>query len=452
MQFWHLIPNILSGFMKKVLIITYYWPPMGGGGVQRWLKTTKYLREFGWEPVIFTTQNGEANVLDETAIEQLPKDIETLRIPIWEPFDIYKKLLGKKKDEKLVQGLSQEKGGNSFIQNLSVWIRGNFFIPDARKFWIKPASKFLIQYLKNNHIDTIVSTGPPHTTHMIALKVANKTKIPWLSDFRDPWSNIDFYNKLKLTNWADKKHKRLELEVLKKSDEVVTVTWSWAEDFYRISNRMPVVITNGYDPTDFVDAGNVALDKKFTITHAGSLNDDRNPHALWIALSEICNENIAFKKNLEIKFIGQVSSQAIAEMTQYNLINKLNKIDNLPHKEVIQQIIKSQLLLLALNDTPNIDGVVPGKLYEYIGAQRPIICIGKTTGDAAMIIRETNAGYTSDFHEIIELKKIILNYYSQYKNKILKVNSHNYEKYNRRLLAGQFAKELDKLYRRQTPR
>jgi glycosyltransferase involved in cell wall biosynthesis len=431
--------------MKKVLIITYYWPPMGGGGVQRWLKTTKYLREFGWEPVIFTTQNGEATVLDETAIEQLPKDIETLRIPIWEPFDIYKKLLGKKKDEKLVQGLSQEKGGNSFVQNLSVWVRGNFFIPDARKFWIKPASKFLIQYLKDNHIDAIVSTGPPHTTHMIALKVVNKIKIPWLSDFRDPWSNIDFYHKLKLTNWADKKHKRLELAVLKKSDEVVTVTWSWAEDFYRISNRMPVVITNGYDPADFVNAGNVALDKKFTITHAGSLNDDRNPHALWTALSEICKENSDFKEDLEIKFIGQVSSQAIAEMTQYNLIDKLNKIDNLPHKEVIEQIIKSQLLLLALNDTPNIDGIVPGKLYEYIGAQRPIICIGKTTGDAAKIITETKSGTISGFNDVASLKQTILIHYQQYKAGTLKIESSNYQKYSRKLLAGEIAKELDKI-------
>lgn len=430
--------------MKKVLIITYYWPPMGGGGVQRWLKTTKYLREYGWEPIIFTTKNGEATVLDEGMLEEIPEGIETLRVPIWEPFDLYKKFTGKKKDQKLVPGMAQESDGNSFLHNLSIWVRGNLFIPDARKFWIKPASKYLLKYLKNNQVDAIVSTGPPHTTHMIALNVVKKTNIPWLCDFRDPWSNIDFYHKLKLTNWADKKHKRFENEVLTKSDQVVTVSWSWAEDFQRISDRMPVVITNGYDPADFTKAGKVALDKKFTITHAGSLNEDRNPHSLWKVLKELCSDK-EFSDDLEIKFIGQVSPVAIAELTEYGLKNNLTQIDNLPHHKVMDHLIKSQILLLPLNDTPNIDGVVPGKLYEYIGAQRPIVCIGKPTGDAATIIKETNAGKVSDFSDTETLKNTISEYYQHYKSKTLRVDSKGYEKYSRKLLAGQIAEELNKI-------
>ena len=183
--------------MKKVLIITYYWPPMGGAGVQRWLKMTKYLRDYGWEPIIFTTKNGEATVVDEEMLKEVPGGVETLQVPIWEPFDAYKKLTGKKKDQKLVQGMDQDGDGNALLQNLAVWIRGNLFIPDARKFWIAPASKYLKKYLDNNVVDAIISTGPPHTTHMIALNVVKKRDIPWLSDFRDPWSNIDFYHKLK---------------------------------------------------------------------------------------------------------------------------------------------------------------------------------------------------------------------------------------------------------------
>lgn len=430
--------------MKKVLIITYYWPPMGGGGVQRWLKTTKYLRDYGWEPIIFTTENGEATVVDEGMLNEIPEGIETLRVPIWEPFDLYKKFTGKKKDQKLSQGMDQESEGNSLLHNLSIWVRGNLFIPDARKFWIKPASKYLINYLKNNQVDAIISTGPPHTTHMIALNVVKKTNVPWLSDFRDPWSNIDFYHKLKLTNWADKKHKRFENEVLTKSDQVITVSWSWAEDFQRISDRMPVVITNGYDPADFKKAGKLALDKKFTITHAGSLNEDRNPHSLWKVLKELCSDK-EFSDDLEIKFIGQVSPVAIAELTEYGLKNNLNQIDNLPHHEVMDHLIKSQVLLLPLNDTPNIDGVVPGKLYEYIGAQRPIVCIGKPTGDAATIINETNAGKVSDFNDTETLENTISEYYQHYKSKTLQVDSKGYEKYSRKLLAGQFAEELNKI-------
>ncbi|MDG1477361.1 MAG: glycosyltransferase, partial [Vicingaceae bacterium] len=407
--------------MKKVLIITYYWPPMGGGGVQRWLKTTKYLREYGWEPVIFTTQNGEASVIDESALKQIPDNIETIKVPIWEPFGVYKKLTGKKKNEKLVPG-TVASDGKSMMQNLSVWVRGNLFIPDARKFWIKPATKQLKQYLKTNKIDAIVSTGPPHTTHMIALNATKNNDIPWLADFRDPWTNIDFYHQLKLTNWADKKHKRLELAVLNNASEVVTVTWSWAEDFLRISGKMPMVITNGYDPADFVNAGELTLDKKFTITHAGSLNDDRNPHALWKALAELCKDEL-FANDLEIKFIGQVAPIAITELTQNGLLDKLNAINNLPHNKVVEELMKSQLLLLPLNDTPNIDGVVPGKLYEYIGAKRPIVCIGKTTGDAAKIIQETNSGRVSGFEDVETLKTTLKDYYDLYKSNSLQVES-----------------------------
>jgi glycosyltransferase involved in cell wall biosynthesis len=430
--------------MKKVVIITYYWPPMGGGGVQRWLKTTKYLRDYGWEPIIFTTQNGEASVVDEGALKQIPKGIETIKVPIWEPFGLYKKLTGKKKGEKLTPGTVSEREA-SFTQKLSVWIRGNFFIPDARMFWIKPASTALNEYLKNNKVAAIVSTGPPHTTHMIALKVLEQNKIPWLADFRDPWTNIDFYDQLKLTNWADKKHKRLERAVLEKANQVVTVSWSWAADFKRISDRMPMVITNGYDPEDFVDAGSLPLDHKFTITHAGSLNDDRNPHSLWKALAILSKELVAFDADLEIKFIGQVAAVAIKDLGNSGLAKNLNLIANLPHEEVVVELMKSQLLLLPLNDTPNIDGVVPGKLYEYMGAKRPIICIGKPTGDAAKIIIETNAGCISDFNDEETLVNQIKTYYQAYKTGRLKVDSKGYEKYSRKILAGQIAEELNKI-------
>lgn len=431
--------------MKKVLIITYYWPPMGGGGVQRWLKTTKYLRDFGWEPVIFTTQNGEATAYDESALSQIPKDIETIRVPIWEPFSIYKKLLGKSKDDKLMQGMDQDSNGKGFLNNLSIWVRGNIFIPDARRFWIGPASKYIVDYLKNNKIDAIVSTGPPHTTHMIALKVIKKINIPWLSDFRDPWTNIDFYHKLKLTKWADKKHKRLENKVLNSANKTITVSWSWAEDFYKISGIKPTVITNGYDSADFINAGKVNLDKKFTITHAGSLNDDRNPHSLWKVLSQLCEEDADFYQNLEIKFIGQVSQETIAELTSYGLNDKLNRIDNLPHNQVIEHIIRSQLLLLPLNDTPNIDGVIPGKLFEYIGAQRPILCIGKVDGDAAKIINNTNTGRVSGFLDVNSLKESIKTYYDLYKKNDLRVKGQDYQKYDRKLLAGKIAEELNQI-------
>jgi len=376
-------------------------------------------------------------------LKEISEIVETIKVPIWEPFGVYKKLIGKKKNEKLVPG-TVASDRQSIMQNLSVWVRGNLFMPDALKFWIKPAKKHLNKYLKEHKIDAIcVYRASSYHAYDCAQCVKNDN-IPWLADFRDPWSNIDFYHKLKLTNWADKKHKRLELALLNKANKVVTVSWSWAEDFLRISGKIPMVITNGYDPSDFVDAGKLALDEKFTITHAGSLNNDRNPHAFWKALAELC-EDEGFYKDLEIKLIGQVAPVAIADLTKCGLLDKLKSVNNLPHNKVVEELMRSQLLLLPLNDTPNIDGVVPGKLYEYIGAKRPIVCIGKTTGDAAKIIQGTSSGKISGFKDVETLKATLKSYYDLYKTKALHINSKDYDRYSRKLLAGQITEELNKI-------
>jgi len=231
--------------MKKVLIITYYWPPSGGAGVQRWLKFVKYLREYGWEPVVFTAEGGEVPVIDDSLKKDIPENIEVIYGPIWEPYTAYKRLIGQKKGDKIQTGFLTENKKPKTTEKLSIWIRGNLFIPDARKFWIKPSVKSLSKYLKENNVDAIVSNGPPHTTHMIALSLKKKFDIPWLADFRDPWTNIDFYDKLLLSKWADKTHHKLEDEVINLADEVVTVSPNWAKDFLEQSKRKFQVIYNG---------------------------------------------------------------------------------------------------------------------------------------------------------------------------------------------------------------
>ena len=184
--------------MKKVLIITYYWPPSGGAGVQRWLKFAKYLSDFGWEPIIYTVENGEYPVLDYDLLDEVPKGITVLKTPIWEPYSIYKKFTGRKKEDKINSGFLSEKKNPKLLEKLSIWIRGNLFIPDARKFWIKPSVNFLTNYLIDNPVDIVVSSGPPHSSHIIALKLKEKNKLPWLADFRDPWTNIYYYKELLL--------------------------------------------------------------------------------------------------------------------------------------------------------------------------------------------------------------------------------------------------------------
>jgi len=431
---------------KKVLIITYHWPPMGGGGVQRWLKMSKYLRDYNWEPVIFTVTDAEISIYDKSLVKEIPQGVETITVPIWEPFGLYKKITGKKKDEKVQPGFLDEGSGNKWLQNLAYWVRGNIFIPDAKRFWVRPASRELIKYLKKNKIDAIVSTGPPHTTHIIALKAKLKTNVPWLADFRDPWTFVDYYDKLRLSNYADRKHHKLEKKVIDTADKTVTVTWSWAKNFNDRGTfiKNVGVITNGYDPADF-EISDVRLDHDFTITHIGSMNADRNPTLLWKVLKRLLVEEPLLGERLKVKLIGPVDHSVFKALDEFDLKKYLEHTKNLPHNEVIPHLQSSQVLLLPLNNTPNIDGVVPGKLFEYLGARRPIICIGKTDGDSARIINEASAGKVLGFDQEAELTQVTKEYFKLYRAGQLNINSSGYRKYGRDLLAGEIAEALEKI-------
>lgn len=275
---------------KKVLILSYYWPPSGGSGVQRWLKMQKYLGDFGWQPVVYTTENGEMPAIDPSLEKDIRPDTIVIKKPIWEPYSIYKRLTGRKRDERMGAGFLTEKKKSSKIENLAVWIRGNLFIPDARKYWIKPSVRYLQKYLRENPVDAIISTGPPHSMHLIALALKNKLNIPWIADFRDPWTKIDFYDKLRLSNRADRKHRRLEKEVIQTANIVVTVSWQWSDEFVKMGAVRTEVVTNGFDPDD-VKLVNSELSKEFTITHIGSMNKDRNPQTLWTVFKELSEEN-----------------------------------------------------------------------------------------------------------------------------------------------------------------
>jgi len=431
--------------MKKLLLISYYWPPAGGGGVQRWLKMSKYLKEFGWELVVITPYKTDGTVTDYSLEKEVRKDITIIRTKIWEPYNLFKKFTGKKKEAKVYSGFIDENTTPSLTKKISVFIRGNFFIPDARKFWIRPAFQEIKQYLKKNKIDAVVSTGPPHTTHLIALKVKEKYNLPWITDFRDPWTNIDFYHQLKLSKWADSYHKKLEKQVLLKSTKIVTVSWAWADDFKRICERDDiVVITNGFDHADFVNT-ETDLNEKFTFTHIGSMNSDRNPKVLWKVLQDLSTENETFSKDLQIKLIGTVDFSIINCIENNNLTNKLLKVDFIPHSDVIKEMKKSQILLLPINDTPNVKGVLPGKLYEYIGANRPILAIGPKYSDAFKIINETSSGKMFNYDDYENLKKAILDWYTQYKNNNLAISSTAYSKYRRKNLAKKYTELLNSI-------
>jgi len=428
--------------LKKALIITYYWPPSGGSGVQRWLKFVKYLRAFGWESVVFVPENPEYPEYDASLQKDVPEGQDIIRCPIWEPFDIYKKLTGRKKEDRMGAGFLSEKKAAGRMDKFLLWIRANFFIPDARKFWIKPSVRFLTGYLREHPVDVVVTTGPPMSVHLIGLKLKKTVHLPWLADFRDPWTSVDFYHELPLMRWADQKHHRLEKQVLETADQVTVISPGMEIDFRRLVNRPYTVITNGYDEDDF-KTEEVTPDAKFSIAHFGSLGKGRDPVALWKTLSELKTKNQPFGNDLEIKLVGQVDFHVMDSIREYGLEENLNRMGYLNHDAMVKEMKRSQLLLLVINDTPNAKLIATGKVFEYLAAKRPILCIGPEDGDAAGIIKDAQSGHICNSHDIPSLEKIVNQLYREFLSGGLSVDDSRILQYTRRYLTGLMVKRLN---------
>ena len=422
---------------KKVLIITYYWPPSGGSGVQRWLKFSKYLRDFNIEPIIYTVDNPSYPIKDTSLESEIPLDLEVLKQPIFEP-NYFLSIFGNNKKKESAGFLNPNP---TLLGRFFQYVRANYFIPDARKFWIKPSVKFLSNYLKNNEIDVVITTGPPHSMHIIGLVLRDKFKIKWISDFRDPWTEIDYFQQLPLTKKANKKHHQLEQEVLEKSDMVIVVGETMKKKFLKHNHNIEV-LTNGFD--SYENSLTIELDSNFSITHVGSMNTDRNPTILWEVLYEISSENIDFKNNLRIKFIGKIDDTVIQDIQVFNPKN-IVRIPYLDHKEVRKYQASSQVLLLSINQVPNAKGIITGKIFEYLQAKRPILGIGPEDGDAAAILKKTNAGNIVGFNNKIELKAAVLKLYKDFKEEKLFVKSINVEQFHRKNITRQLAQVIKKV-------
>ncbi len=437
-----------SGRLRKVLIITYYWPPSGGAGVQRWLKFVKYLREFGWEPIIYTPENPEAPATDHSLEKDIPAGITILKRPITEPYAVYKHFIGMKPGEKVNAGFLQEKEKPGLAEGISVWLRGNLFIPDARRFWIRPSVKFLEEYLKTITVDAIVSTGPPHSMHLIAMQLHEKTGIPWLADFRDPWTGIDFYHQLKLTRLADKHHHTLEKKVLESASAITVVSKQMLNEFNGIVKRSYTLVTNGFDESDFSLLSAGLLDKKFTIAHIGSINASRNPEKLWEVLARMVKERKGFADVLQIKLVGKVDVSVLKSIESNELNDYLLRIEYMDHSNVMHEIQKSQVLLLLINNISNAKGILTGKLFEYLGSGRPILNIGPEDGDAAEILSDSDAGFTAGYDNEEVIYTIVDGYFEKYTVNQLFTKTGNYLNYSREALTGAIAGILDKISRK----
>lgn len=431
---------------KKILVISYYWPPSGGVGVHRWMKFSTYLPQHNWSPIVYAPSNAHYPILDETLEAKIPTDVTTIRHPIWEPYGLYNQLMGAKKDARVEHSFTTT-GNNKgvFKKKLSSWIRGNFFIPDARKFWIKPSIRFLLKYLKENPVDAIVSTGPPNSMHLIALGIKQKTGLPWMADFRDPWTEMDFFNQLYLTKWAETKHRRLEKEVLTHADTVLTVSGQWKKDLMRLGAKRAYAITNGFDSANFSTTNPAHNNHFFEILHIGSLPIERQPAQLWPVLQQLLKEVDGFSEKLKITLIGKTDPRVVEEINKHGLADNLNLVGQIPHGEVFEKLINGSVLLLPLNHQIDYQGLIPAKLFEYLAAKRPILCVGPTSGDTAKIIKATNAGQVIGINETDQLQSVLQTFFKEHNQQSLNVVSKNIDQYSRENLTARLAELLDEM-------
>lgn len=417
--------------MKRVLIISYYWPPIGGSGVQRWVKFAKYLPQEGWQPVIYTPENPDMTSTDLSLLNDIPQEAEVIKTKIFEPYGIYRKLTGNKGVAK-TEGNPVTGKKKSFTKKLAGWIRGNMFLPDPRCFWIRPSVRFLKKYLKTHPVDIIISTGPPQSMHLIARKVALATGIPWIADFRDPWTKVFYYKHLQLSRWADRRHHKLEKKVLDDATAIVAVSPLVQKDFQNMTSTPVHLVTNGYDECDYMVKAED--DGFFNVVHTGLLTSNGNPMELWKALGRKCSEDSEFQERFRLILAGKTDMDVLTSIHAAGLDNNLTDLGYLPHDQVVKEQLKAQILILPIREEPETKAILPGKLFEYLAAGKPILGVGTSEGAMADVLKETSAGKIFDWDEYDAVANYIDNCWDDFKKGKTRTENADIIKYSRREL------------------
>lgn len=419
---------------KKVLIIAYYWPPSGGSGVQRWLKFVKYLPQFGVKPYVFTPENPSAPVQDLSLLKDVPAEVVVVKLPIWEPYEAFGKL------SKILLGTKNsavQKGSvnsnTSLFSRVSIWVRGNFFIPDPRKFWVNPAVKFLTAYLEKESIHTIITTGPPHSMHLIGLKL--KKRIPslkWIVDMRDPWSEWGFLDSIHAGARAKAKHKKLEREVLTRADEVITITPFYVRQFERLSGRKVNLVTNGFDEEDFKNFSIVRSDK-FRIRHVGIVNEKCDPRSFMNAVASWCDERESIRTTIEVEFVGQVNPAFRQFVLSHPVLSQVTRFtDTVPHDKLMDIYASSAVLVLVLTGYKDAEGYMPGKLFEYLATGLPVLGVGPVNGDAADFLTSTHAGIMFDGNDQSGIRTFLQKEFVQWQGENVRKKAEHADQYSRK--------------------
>ena len=426
--------------MKKVLIISYYWPPSGGPGVQRWVKFAKYLSRLNVETLVLTVNSKYATYpqIDESLVKDIPENVKVFYSKSFDLYSLYKKVSSNK--EVPYGGFANTRKVD-FKEKILRFIRGNFFLPDPRKGWNKYAIKKAKEIIKEYNVDTIVTTSPPHSTQLIGLKLKKQLGIKWIADFRDPWTDIFYLELLYPTRLATLINKKLEKKVLRKADNIVTVS----DDLKRLfceklkNNEDKItVIPNGYDIDDFSKIKLQQHKDLFYISYIGTISNDYTIDGLIDGINQLKK---AIKDQLRLRFVGKLSDQIYNKMILAGLEDKIENVGYVEHTKAIEYMLSTNVLLLIIPNLKNNEGILTGKLFEYIASTRPILFIGPEDGDAANIIKDTNSGVICSYTNAKQIAQNIESLYLSSRNpEDLSSQNPNSLKYSRENLTRELIK------------
>ena len=420
--------------MSKVLILTYYWPPAGGPGVQRWLYFSRYLPDFGLEPVLYVPETPHYPLKDPGLQQLVPEGIKVYKSRFWEPYKLAS-LFGRKRTKRISSGIIRRENPG-LLERFFLWIRGNFFIPDARKFWIKKALTELPDILEKEGITKVITTGPPHSLHLIGLALKQRHGVSWMADFRDPWTEIGYHDALRLGARARRRHEQLEKEVLDAADSVIATSRITTESFRKISGRSVSVITNGFD-------GSIGDGKQpegpFVLAHIGSLLSGRNPESLWRAIAVLREEDPEFRKHFRLELTGLISSEIETALRTFGIWEHTTLKGYVSHEEAIKAQRAAQVLLLVEIDSPETRGIVPGKLFEYMAAARPVLAVGPEGWEAAQRLEEAGCGQGFSYEEQEAIATKLREWFALYRKGALEQDAGGSLPYRRRALTEQLA-------------
>lgn len=379
--------------LNKVLVITYYWPPSGGAGVQRSLKFVKYLSHMGYDPIVLTVREDKASypLHDPSLLLEVPKSVKVVRTNSFEPLNILSTIIGKK---NVPYGGFANANKESKKQKFLRWVRGNFFIPDARVGWISYAFNEAKRIIAEEKIECVYISSPPHSSQLIGLKLKEVfPMLRWVADLRDPWTDIYYYKDLLHGKRAKMKDEQFEKQVLESADAIVVVSEpiknSFLEKSVLVRPSKIHVLPNGYDESDFESGVSVAKGI-FNITYVGTMADSYKPEIFFNVFKRLVKQYAEL--NIRFNFIGNAPWTLKKMVDDMGLEANCSWGGHIGHDEAVKEMQRANALLLIIPDTEGAKGILTGKLFEYLGAKRMIVGIGPADGDAADIIRECAAG------------------------------------------------------------